>query len=199
MVLVLTPLNIEAEALRPHLTDSAKRKLCIGGHGKVQFALNTQRLILELKPDLVIGAGAAGALDPELKPGTVIITNEIIEHDYRLRFIKRPNPSFSCHAAWVRKFADLDIENVTTVVGKIASGDEDVVDRVRAEELRRLTGASAVTWESAGLARACLAQNVPFVDVRVITDLADTQAPKDFMHHLQKGMASIARLLEIGL
>jgi adenosylhomocysteine nucleosidase len=199
MILVLTPLHIEAEALRPHLPDSSKLRLCTGGHGKVQFALNTQRLIMELKPELVVSAGAAGALDPNLRAGTVIVADEIVEHDYRLRFIQKPLPRFSCHRDWVKRLAEIRVYGLSTIVGKIASGDEDVIDRERAEEVRRLTGAAAVTWESAGLARAGLAQNVPFVDVRVITDLADSKAPKDFMNHLQNGMASIGRLLQIGL
>lgn len=199
MILVLAPLNIEAEALRPHLPDSSKFQLCTGGHGKVQFALTTQRLAIELKPELIVCAGAAGALDLNLRAGTVVIADEIVEHDYHLRFIKKPPPRFSCHRDWVKRLADVRSDELTTAVCQIASGDEDIVDRLRAEDVRRLTGASAMTWESAGLARACLAQNVPFVDVRVITDLADAEAPKDFMSHLQSGMASIGRLLRIGL
>src|SRR6218665_1947884 len=44
----------------------------VGGHGKVQFALTTQFLIRELKPSLVVCAGACGALDPKLKALDVV-------------------------------------------------------------------------------------------------------------------------------
>jgi nucleoside phosphorylase len=55
----------------------------------------------------------------------------------------------------------------------IASGDEDIVTIERAAELHTQTGAVAVAWEGAGVARACLFSQIPYLEIRGITDTAD--------------------------
>jgi hypothetical protein len=45
MILILTPLSIEYEGLKPVLRDRQDVLLAVGGHGKVQFALTTLHLI----------------------------------------------------------------------------------------------------------------------------------------------------------
>ena len=56
-----------------------------GGHGKTQFAVQAQYLISRFSSaELVICAGAAGSLAPELSVGDVVVGTETVEHDYRL-------------------------------------------------------------------------------------------------------------------
>ena len=56
-----------------------------GGHGKTQFAFQAQYLIDRFPSvELVICAGAAGSLVPELSVGDVVVVSETVEHDYRL-------------------------------------------------------------------------------------------------------------------
>jgi adenosylhomocysteine nucleosidase len=194
MILVLTPLQIEFDALNAALAKNPpanRLRLAVGGHGKVQFALSTQQLILELHPRLVICAGAAGALSAEVKPLDVVIAEETIEHDYNLRFIKRPQPSFAGDTATLEVLRRHSLWKF----GKIASGDEDVLALERAAEIRALTGAVAVAWEGAGCARACVHQRTPFLEVRCITDSADADAPTHFATNVRTGMARIADVL----
>ena len=79
--------------------------------------------------------------------------------------------------------------------GPIASGDETVVDRERRRELHQLTGALAVAWEGAGGARACHFSEVPYIEVRGITDHANSQAATDFKLHMPSAMRHVARLI----
>jgi adenosylhomocysteine nucleosidase len=66
-----------------------------GGHGKTQFAVQAQYLIDRFSSvELVICAGAAGSLAPELSIGDVVVGTETVEHDYRLLFATRPLPRF---------------------------------------------------------------------------------------------------------
>jgi adenosylhomocysteine nucleosidase len=66
-----------------------------GGHGKTQFAVQAQYLIDRFSSvELVICAGAAGSLTPELSVGDVVVGTETVEHDYRLLFATRPLPRF---------------------------------------------------------------------------------------------------------
>ena len=51
-----------------------------------QFAVQAQYLIDRFPSvELVIGAGAAGSLAPELSIGDVVVGTETVEHDYRQR------------------------------------------------------------------------------------------------------------------
>ena len=79
--------------------------------------------------------------------------------------------------------------------GTVASGDEDIVDKVRKKNLHQATGAIAVAWEGAGGARACRFNDVPFVEVRGITDAADESASSDFEENLAAAMGNIASFI----
>lgn len=61
--------------------------------------------------------------------------------------------------------------------------------------LHRLTGALAVAWEGAGGARACHFSGIPFVEIRGITDRADSDAASDFEANLGSAMGNVARLI----
>ncbi len=107
----------------------------IGGLGKAQFAVQTQHLIDLAHWDLVVCAGAAGALAEGLSTGDVVIATETVEHDIRNLFGVPHLPRFSgskeildrCRQA----FQTVPIGRVH--FGPIASGDEDIADRKRRE------------------------------------------------------------------
>ena len=79
--------------------------------------------------------------------------------------------------------------------GIIASGDEDIVARTRAQQLKDQFGATAVAWEGAGGARACAFIGIPFIEIRGITDVANDDAPEDFNENLQTAMRNVAHVL----
>jgi nucleoside phosphorylase len=58
-----------------------------------------------------------------------------------------------------------------------------------------LTGALAVAWEGAGGARACQFNNVPFVEIRGVTDRADSDAALDFEANLRSVMRNVVTLI----
>jgi len=172
--------------------------LACGGLGKAQFAVQTQHL-LDMCPDwdLVVCAGAAGALVDELAVGDVVVATETVEHDLRNRFGEPLLPRFGGDAAVVAELHSLAPlpSSFRVHVGPIASGDEDVVDGDRRETLHERTGALAVAWEGAGGARACQFSGIPFVEIRGITDRADSDAALDFGENLREAMANVAILL----
>jgi len=133
--------------------------LAPGGHGKAQFGVRAQYLIgLYPSVELVICAGAAGSLAPELSIGDVVIGTETVEHDYRLLFATRPLPRFPGHGPSIealRRSAQR-VSGFRVAFAVIASGDEDVVASVRAQSIRGQTGAACVAWEGSGAARSAL-------------------------------------------
>ena len=52
-----------------------------------------------------------------------------------------------------------------------------------------------MAWEGAGGARACAFSDVPFIELRGITDTADHNAPADFETNLHVAMDSVAALV----
>jgi adenosylhomocysteine nucleosidase len=180
-----------------HLTELDMTLAC-GGLGKVQFAVQTQHL-LDVCPrwDLVICAGAAGALVDGISVGDVVVATETVEHDIHNEFGKPLVPKFSGAEAVVSALRSVmpPCNPFQVHFGPIASGDEDVVDTDRRRVLHRRTGALAVAWEGAGGARACHFSGVPFVEIRGITDRADSDATSDFEANLGSAMGSIATLI----
>lgn len=171
----------------------------VGGHGKVQLALQTQHLI-DLYPGLttIIRTGAAGMLSTRLQFGDVVVGTTTIEHDYKLRFLKAPLPRWPADESILLALRHLSEGHQSAYrlhFGAIASGDEDVIDRNRAEELFQETGALCVDWEGAGAARVAAFNKLRFLEIRVITDGADADAAVTFPQNLKTVMPHIRSLL----
>ncbi|MCW5849545.1 MAG: 5'-methylthioadenosine/S-adenosylhomocysteine nucleosidase [Anaerolineae bacterium] len=215
-ILVVTPLPLEFDALvegcaalgcgvergllgrlpiasLPELGMSVAR----GGVGKAQFAVHTQHLLDTAPWDLMICAGTAGALSPEVAVGDVIVSTVTIEHDYNNRMFQRPKPRFEADAATLAALRHLHLapNSFRVHFGPVASGDEDVVDATRRDLLREVTGALCVAWEGAGGARACAFSQTPFIELRGLTDQANHLAVTDFQANLRLAMTHIASLL----
>jgi adenosylhomocysteine nucleosidase len=172
--------------------------LAPGGLGKVQFAVQTQHL-LDAAPgwDVALCAGTAGALTDGIAVGDVVVGTATVEHDMINRFGKPLLPRFESAPAVVEVFKQVGSgENSFRVhFGPIASGDEDVVDVDRRSAIQHLTGALVVAWEGAGGARACRFSGVPFVELRGVSDSADSAAASDFEIHLKAAMRNLAKVI----
>ncbi len=174
-------------------------EICVAGHGKAQCAAATSYLLCH-RPQVaaVSCVGCAGALSPGLVAGDLVVSTATVEHDYRLRFVRRPPPEHAADAGLVDQFRSVVEANgysFRVEFGRIASGDEDVVDNSRARELREETGALCVAWEGSGAARAAALQSRRFVEIRAITDAADQDAAGNFHSNLELAMPNLARVL----
>ena len=198
----LVALDLEAYTARVgkldvHCFSQINVTLARGGHGKTQFGIQTQPLLDHAKFDLVICAGAAGALAPEVKIGDVIIATSTLEHDYNIRFSNRPKPQFAGDVKSIERIKSLDLSdaNFNIHFGIMAGGDEDVIEVTRGAELFRAHNALAVAWEGIGGARASVFSEVPYLEIRGATDTADHEAPMVFDSNLKIVMRNIAFLL----
>jgi adenosylhomocysteine nucleosidase len=172
--------------------------LARGGTGKAQFALQTQHLLDSCTDwSLVVCAGGAGGLVNELEIGDVVVATTTVEHDYNNKFNQRPLPRFEGAQAAILdlRSASLSAGSFKVHFGPVASGDEDVIEAGRKSVLHQLTEALVVSWEGAGGARACNFSNVPFVEIRGVTDKADQDAPSDFYKNLEVAMNNVATLI----
>lgn len=168
--------------------------IALGGHGKTQFALQSQFWVTQFNPSHLIVTGAAGGLTAGLQVGQLALVTQIIEHDYKTGFNPQPHPP---------KFTTQTLELFTSPPAfafpveecLLASGDEDIVSTKRAQELSDLTGADCVAWESAGGARVSLFNQIPYCEIRGITDLANEEASSDFNQNLELVMSRVAQFL----
>ncbi len=175
--------------------------VAVGGHGKVQLAVQTQHL-LDLLPSVrtVVCAGAAGSLSATARWGDVVVGSCSVEHDYKLRFVAEPLPVHRADPGVVEEILAATSDwpgGFRMLSGPIASGDEDVVDSARAGELHAETGAICVAWEGAGAARAAAFSRRRFVELRVITDAADAAAAADFHASLEEVVPHLAEVLVV--
>lgn len=173
--------------------------VAVGGFGKTQFGVQTQYLIDAGGPwQSVVCAGAGGALSGNVSVGDVVVATETIEHDMRFSSGK-PVPRFNGSPEIISKLKKLNVPATSFAVhfAPVASGDEDVIDPQRRTELHKETGAAAVAWEGAGGARAAAFSDLPFIEMRGITDLADQKLGDDFMENVPVAMGNIATLVSL--
>jgi len=215
-ILIVTPLQEEYNDLFDSLSslglDSHKDKigkleahhfpelnttLARGGHGKTQFGIQTQYLLDHAQFDLVICAGAAGALAPEVKVGDLIVATTTVEHDFNNKFSVKPKPQFHGDANSIEQLKALTLPAADFKIhfGIMAGGDEDVIEVTRGVQLRELHDALAVAWEGVGGARACAFSEIPYLELRGATDTANHEAPVVFNVNLKIVMKNIAQLL----
>jgi adenosylhomocysteine nucleosidase len=169
-----------------------------GGHGKTQFGIQSQYLLCQVPQiQLLVCAGTAGALSNSLNVGDVVVATETIEHDYNLKFVSRPFPRFAGDHQVIKVLQNLPQTNSAFLIhfGAVASGDEDVIDVTRGQELMSLTNCIAVAWEGAGGARACKFNHKSYIELRGVTDTANHQASADFEANLATAMHNLAEVI----
>lgn len=172
--------------------------VALGGLGKTQFGIQTQYLIDNIKSiEFVICVGASGALTNSLNIGDVVVATETVEHDIK-KHSRKMIPRFKSSDVLVKNFRELQPENFSFLIeyGPIASGDEDVMSESRKSELQNFTDAIAVAWEGAGGARACTFNDLPFIEIRGITDFSNQSAESDFYSNLKLAITNVAILVK---
>jgi adenosylhomocysteine nucleosidase len=187
--------------------------------GKVNAAMMTALAVNHYSPAAVFFTGTAGAVDPELKPGDVVIGAAVGYHDFGAAtpggFVRRAtnnpvtggvNPAFFASderlMTVARRLAPaLKLSPVpgTTRVpavreGIIATGDAFVANPAQRDEMRRSLKASAVEMEGGAVAQVCSQLDVPFIVIRSITDNADGGTIDDYRTNLDAASRNAATL-----
>ncbi len=173
--------------------------IAVGGNGKAQYGIQAQYLIDRWDGiELLVCAGAAGRLTEALQIGDIVLGTATVEHDYKERFNPQPSPRYDASPGVLSEFIRLAESTAFPFkvhFGVIASGDEDVVDPARAEELRETTNGLCVAWEGSGGARAARLNDVGFLEIRGITDGADGDAARFFHDNVSDVMFNVVELL----
>jgi adenosylhomocysteine nucleosidase len=171
------------------------------GIGKVNAAATTTLLIEHFRPQSVIVSGIAGAINPQLSVGDVVIGEKCVQHDlglwsdegierrgYENRLTGEMNPTFFIADANLIKIAERATGEVTikglhgpakVKKGVIATGDTFITSPKKKAELLDKLGADAVEMEGAAIAQICYQRGIPCIVIRGISDAADEKAVED--------------------
>jgi len=176
------------------------------GVGKVNAAMVTTLLIEHFKPAQVVFTGIAGAVDPNLEPGDIVIARQTAYHDMgswwpegiepggvKNRLTGETNPVFfpadlNLLAAAERAGRQTQFDPIAhrngsrlpkVVVGTIVTGDTFVSSKDKCVELAEKLDADAVEMEGAAVAQVCYQRGIGYVVIRSIADKAAEGAVVD--------------------
>ncbi len=192
------------------------------GVGKVNAAMTATLLIDHFRPKEVVFSGIAGAINPELRPGDIVIAEKTAQHDLgtltaegiQLRGTRSPvdwerNPVYFDAAPSLIALAQESARRITldkvrsgpeertpaVVRGIVVTGDVFVVSPSKKGELRKSMNADAVEMEGAAVAQICRQLSVPCLIIRSISDSADTNARQDVAAFLDVAVRNSASLV----
>lgn len=144
--------------------------MCRSHIGKVNAAIAAYELIASYHPDCVVNTGVAGGLSPELEPKDVIAGSEVVYHDV---WCGAPNAYGQVQGLPARFKADEGLlSRINVRKGLITSGDLFVTEEAQERSiLEHFPEALAVDMESGAIAQACWICKVPFICIRVVSDV----------------------------
>lgn len=171
--------------------------------GKVFASLTATTMIEKFGCDTLLFSGVAGAINPELKIGDLIIADKLCQHDLDITAFGHPNgfvPGGSVFVETSDKLRDIAKEvakenDLKVIEGTIATGDQFVHSVERKDFIESTFKADALEMEGASVAVICDALNVPFFVLRAISDSADGGADIDFDEFLKSSAVNSANYL----
>jgi adenosylhomocysteine nucleosidase len=141
-----------------------------GGIGAEAARRAAEAIIARNSPELLISAGVAGALVPDLKVGDTIFPATVIDSQDGSRH-ETTIPNAPVGNTAVGRTILVTYPEVATVAQK--------------QQLAKSYGAHAVDMEAAAVARAAQSHNIPFLAVKAISDDANFELPgmSDFIRN----------------
>jgi adenosylhomocysteine nucleosidase len=154
-ILVCFAVKEEAKFFPPSITMGLCERL-ITGMGRKNTLENFRAALATVRPRLVVTAGFAGGLNPELRVGTVVF-DEDVEAGVTSRLLA-----------------------LEAVPARFHCATRIAVTAAEKRDLWKSSGADAVEMESAVIRTICREQRIPSATIRVISDAADDDLPLDF-------------------
>jgi adenosylhomocysteine nucleosidase len=188
------------------------------GIGKVNAAIATTLLLEHFRPKAILFSGIAGAVNPDLHPGDIVVAKQIAHHDYgritaqgfQIWATQNPyhfhaNPVyFKCDSVLLtvaekaaKQIEFLKINNYTPKIffGTIITGDVFLADNEKNKSLRKIMNADAIEMEGAAVAQVCYQQKVKFLTIRSLSDDANDSATLDFVKYGKMAAENSAQLV----
>lgn len=156
------------------------------GVGKVNAALCAQRLCIQFGCTNVINTGIAGAMAHGLGVMDFVVSTDAVYHDmdatgfgYKVGQVPQMDVySFEADKKMIQAVKEGFAESEQSkghklVEGRIATGDQFISEKDLKEKIKTNVDPSCVEMEGCAIAHACYLNNVPFVIIRCMSDMAD--------------------------
>mgnify|MGYP005984910747 CR=1 FL=1 len=171
--------------------------------GKVFASLTASTMIEKFGCDTLLFSGVAGAINPELKIGDLIIADKLCQHDLDITAFGHPHGYVPEGKVYVETSEHLrqiakkvaSSNDMKVIEGTIATGDQFVHSTQRKEFIESTFKADALEMEGASVAVVCDALDVPFFILRAISDSADMDAGFDFDEFLKSSAKNSAEYI----
>ncbi|QJD83512.1 5'-methylthioadenosine/adenosylhomocysteine nucleosidase [Cohnella herbarum] len=160
------------------------------GVGKVNAAVCTQLLIDRYSADAVIFTGVAGAVDPQLNIGDIVISTSSVQHDVDVTALGFPRGTIpyqevseypsDARLISLAEEAGRKVYPGRCLTGKVLSGDQFIADRSVVKRLFDELGGACTEMEGASVAQVCYMNDIPHVIIRSMSDKADGSAHVNF-------------------
>lgn len=167
--LVLAAAEIEVDSLRrAHRGPTPSFDILVAGVGRAGDG--PVRRALARHRGAVLNLGFAGALAPELDPGSVVLTTAWIDPDTNATVFRPASGARATVRSWLTSTLDpVEAPSVTV--------EAPFHDAERGRRLHRQAGAATVEMEGARWAMLAAEVGCPMVAVRVVSDRADLPLP----------------------
>ena len=181
------------------------------GVGKVCAAVCTQIAADKFSPDFIINTGIAGGLADGMQTGDVVIAEKLVQHDfdasaigyakgYVCNNINPDKPTFFYAdkklIEILKRTLDEKLPNIKYHCTAAASGDMFIGSSAKKKELVEMFGAGACDMEAAAIAHAAVLNEIPFIIIRSLSDLADEQAGEGHKFSEEKSADTAAKTIE---
>lgn len=217
-IIVFGAMGAEIECLRGRVEDRndprEKIRVVKTGIGKINAAIVAYQEVFShlvnpfepIPPCAVFLVGTAGAIDPKLKVGDLVISTDVLQHDMDVTPLgfERGQTPFDDQWKWSADEQLVAIANsvakeqgIATHIGRILTGDRFVADPKEATELHKTLGGLCLDMEGAAIAKVCslVTPPIPWVILRFISDTADHNSPISFQEFLPIASKRIADLV----
>lgn len=151
------------------------------GMGKVNAALTTQKAI-DKGADLVINTGLAGGIDSSLTQGDIVLAEKTGYHDVfcgegNIKGQVQDLPLYYSASPLVEK---LHQQLPEFHKGLTVTGDQFVTDINHLKTIKQdFPEALAVDMESSAVAQTCYLANIPYISLRIISDVVGKENQSD--------------------
>lgn len=177
------------------------------GIGKVNSARVTQMMIDNFDIEYIMNLGSAGALNPMLKIGDIVIGDELVQHDFDITafghakgYITGVGDRVYSDKYLIEKFENaienLEDRNYEIKTGTIASGDVFCTEIEMKNQIYANFKADCVEMEGAAIAQVSYLNNIPFIVIRSISDTPNGNNAITFDQFVELASKRCARILK---
>lgn len=163
------------------------------GVGKVNSSRTAMVMNYEFKLQSVLNIGVAGAINPTLFVGNIIIGKTNVQYDFDITAFGHKKgyiPGVGDIIPSTEKLVAICEEKLVDTfknikVGVVSTGDRFCTSLKDRFEIYRVFDADAVDMEGASVAQICYLNKIPFVSVKVISDCPSGNNEIEYENNLE--------------